>query len=77
MSDVEGGERRGCGKTVKDRLKSTSIWLIVAMVLSLCAVLFFSMAYETDPLPGTIPLLLLSVTVFVGLVAVTAWRNFR
>ena len=62
---------------MKDRLKSTSIWLIVAIVLSFCAVLFFSAAYETDPLPGTIPLLLLSVVVFVGLVGLTAWRRFR
>jgi hypothetical protein len=51
--------------------------LIVAIVLSFCAVLFFSIAYETDPLPGTIPLLLLSLVVFVGLVALTAWRRFR
>ena len=58
-------------------MKPTSIWSIVAIVLSLFAVLFFSVAYETDPLPGTIPLLLLSVVVFVGLVGFTAWRAFR
>jgi hypothetical protein len=38
---------------------------------------FFSVAYKTDPLPGTIPLLLLSVVVFVGLVGLIAWRRFR
>lgn len=56
---------------------STSIWLTVAIVLSFCAVLFFLVAYNIDPLPGTLPLLLLSVAVFVGLAGLTAWRRFR
>src|ERR1700677_736292 len=72
-----GEKRRGRRKIVIERLKSTSIWLIVALILSFCAVLFVPYGYETVCIDGTPQLLTLSVVVFVGFVGVAAWRRFR
>jgi hypothetical protein len=59
-----------------ENFKSTSICLIVALILSFCAVLFFAYGYETVRIDGTLQLLALSVIVFVGLVGLAAWRRF-
>jgi hypothetical protein len=58
---------------VIENFKSTSIWLIVALILSFCAVLFFAYGYETVRIDGTLQ----TVRSVASLVLTSSWHLVR